>query len=83
MGVESGGTGGRIPRSLKISGGRPPRNYDISVFFRKWEYPSTVANLEAIFGSISNKLPPRLSKLNFECRKINFPIRVRKINSAR
>ena len=35
MGVESGGTGGRIPRSRKISGGRPPRNYDtyFSIFF--------------------------------------------------
>ena len=32
MGVESGG-GGRVPRCRKISGGRPPRNYDISVSF--------------------------------------------------
>ena len=35
MGVESGGTGGRVPRSRKISGGRPPRNDDtyFSIFF--------------------------------------------------
>ena len=34
MGVESGGRGGRVPRSRKISGGRPPpRNEDISVSF--------------------------------------------------
>ena len=50
MGVESGGgTGGRVPRSLKISGGRPSRNDDISVsFFGIGNIPaSTVANLEA------------------------------------
>ena len=28
-----GGTGGRVPRRRKISGGRPPRIYDISVSF--------------------------------------------------
>ena len=34
MGVESGGgTGGRVPRSRKISGGRPPINDDIYVPF--------------------------------------------------
>ena len=33
MGVESGGTGGRVPRSRKINERRPPRNYDISVSF--------------------------------------------------
>ena len=33
MGVESGGTGGLVPRSRKISGGRAPISYDISVSF--------------------------------------------------
>ena len=34
MGVEIGdGTGGSVPRSRKISGGRPSRNDDISVCF--------------------------------------------------
>ena len=32
MGVESGGTGGRVPRSQKISGGRSPRFSVISIF---------------------------------------------------
>ena len=32
MGVESGGRG-RVPRSRKISGGRPPKSYNVSVSF--------------------------------------------------
>ena len=81
MGVESGGggTGGRVPRSLKISGGRPSRN-DISVsFFRYWEYPSTVANLEAFLINYHQDC----QNYHFECRKIKLPTRVRKNNPAR
>ena len=35
MGVESwgGGTGGRVPRSRKINGGRPPRNDEFNYLF--------------------------------------------------
>ena len=33
VGGWGGGGGGRVPRSRKISGGRPPRNYDFSVSF--------------------------------------------------
>ena len=33
MGVDSGGTGGSVPRSRKSSGGRPHKNYDISASF--------------------------------------------------
>ena len=33
MGARSGGRGGHVPRSREISGGRPPRNYDISATF--------------------------------------------------
>ena len=45
MGAESRGTGGRVPRSREISGGRPPRNLDISVTFcltriKKLYYPT-------------------------------------------
>ena len=82
MGVESGGggTGGRVPRSLKISGGRPSRNDDISVsFFRYWEYPSTVANLEAFLINYHRDC----QNYHFECRKIKLSIRVRKNNPAR
>ena len=74
-----GGTGGRVSRSLKISGGRPSRN-DISVsFFWYWEYPSTVANLEAFLINYHQDC----QNYHFECRKINLPIRVRKNNPAR
>ena len=31
--LKAGGTGGRVPRSQKISGGRPPRNDDILASF--------------------------------------------------
>ena len=61
MGVESGGTGGRVPRSRKISGGRPPRNYDISVSFF---LIGAIANF-AFSNIFEIKWPKSEEKLNF------------------
>ena len=56
-----GGDGRTLPRSLKISGGRPSRNDDISVSFFS---VLGISLYRGKSGSISNKLPPRLSKLS-------------------
>ena len=61
MDVKSGGTRGRVPRSRKISGGRPPRNDDtyFSIFFI-----DTDENVA--FSTISKiKWPKSEEKLNF------------------
>ena len=59
MGVESGGTGGRVPRSRKISGEHHPRNYHISAsFFDTYE--------NFAFSTIFKiKWPKSEEKLNF------------------
>ena len=62
MGVESGGTGGGVPRSRKISGGRPPRNNDISVSF-------FLTHDNFVFSTIFKiKWPKYEEKFNFEGR---------------
>ena len=58
MGVERG-TGGRVPRSQKISVGRPPRNDDISVYFFLGTYESIV------FSNLLKKWSKSEEKLNF------------------
>ena len=75
-----GGTGGRFPRSLKISGGRPSRNDNISVsFFSVLGISLYRANLEAFLINYHRYCQNH----PFECRKIKLPIRVRKYNPAR
>ena len=69
MGVESGGGGrGTRPRSRKISRGRPPRNYDVSVFFLH-----TYANF-ALLNIFKMKWPKSEEKLNFWGRWVWVPI---------
>ena len=57
---EGEGTGGRVPRSRKISGGLPPRNHYISVSF----FLDTCDNFA--FSTIFKiKWPKSEEKLNF------------------
>ena len=83
MGVESGGGGGdgrtRPPQSKNQRGTSLQKWRHFSVFFRYWEYPSTVANLEAFLINYHRDC----QNYHFECRKIKLPIRVRKNNPAR
>ena len=67
-GVESGGGGERVPRSRKISGGRPPKNYDISAsFFLAHDFFS--------FSTIFKiKWPKSEEKLNFGGRWVWVPM---------
>ena len=59
MGVESGGPGGRVPRSRKISGGRSPRNDDIFAFFLETHENFAFSTIFKI------KWPKSEEKLNF------------------
>ena len=69
MGVESGGTGGRVPRSRKISGGRPPRSYNRSeYFFLKCLQFFPFSNIFEI------KWPKSEKKLNFWGRWVWVPM---------
>ena len=63
------GTGGRVPRSRKISGGRPPRSYNRSVyFFLKCLQFFTFSNIFEI------KWPKSEKKLNFWGRWVWVPM---------
>ena len=68
-----GGTGGRVPRSRKINGGRPPRNYAISAYF-------------FFIGIFSNmfeiKWPKSEEKLNFGGRWVWVPMNPSPQNKA-
>ena len=67
MGVESGG-GGRVPRSRKISRGRPPRSYAISASF-------FLTNENFAFSTILKiKWPKSEEKLNFGGRQVWMPM---------
>ena len=68
MGVESGGTGGRVPRCRKISGRRPPRTSDISVSV-------FLTHGNFVFSTIIKiRWPKSDEKLNFGGRWVWVPI---------
>ena len=65
--TRGGGTGGRVPRSRKISGGRPPEICYFSIFF-----PGTFSTF-AFSNIFEIKWPKSKEKLNFGDRWVWVP----------